>query len=145
MSHKHLSGFTLVEMLLVVALLLIVSASALPLSAGWFSLGNFDSAVSSTVSSLRKAQIYAINRYQGQTWGLCRVGNTIRLFSGSCNSPVTKNDFELPSGVEVTGLDTAVTFSSYRGEPSRSLILNFSGGGKTAVVSLNPLGGMQIQ
>lgn len=138
---KH--GFTLIELVLVVGLMLIIVTATGSVRSSWYLSGNFDITVSQIVSSLRKSQTYAIDNKSNATWGVCLTGGVVRLFSGSCLSPTVKNDFSLPSGVLVTGLST-VTFSKYRGEPSALTTINITSGSQSKDVSINLLGGMDI-
>jgi len=136
-------GFTLVEVVLVVGIILLVATAAAPLSGQWYSLNNFDSTVSMVVSSLRKAQAYAIEKNSSATWGVCLTGDVVRLFSGSCASPIVSNDYNLPSDVTVSGL-SIVTFSSLRGEPSNAQSITITGNGKSKTIVINILGGYDI-
>jgi prepilin-type N-terminal cleavage/methylation domain-containing protein len=136
-------GFTLIELLIVIGVLLVVFTVTMPIGSNWYNLNNFDSALGVTLSSLRKAQAYAIDKKDNATWGVCLTSNTIRLFSGSCASPNIKNDYQLPSDVTVTGLST-VTFSQLRGEPSSSQSIVITGSGKSKTIDINLLGGFDI-
>ncbi len=136
-------GFTLIEVILVVALFLIVASAVMPIGSNWYSLNNFDSAFNMTLSSLRKSQAYAIDRKSNSTWGVCLTGSTIRLFSGTCGSPIISNDYILPADVTISGLST-VTFNSFRGEPSSAQSITLTGVGKTKTININLLGGFDI-
>jgi len=95
------------------------------------------------ISSIRKAQSYSISKKDGLTWGVCLTGKTIRMFGGSCVSPTTKDDYNLPNNVSITGLST-VTFSLFRGEPNSSQNINISGNNKTYNLIINSAGGMNV-
>lgn len=136
-------GFTLIELILVVGLLMIITASAVPLSGNWYFLNSYDSAKSTLISSLRKSQAYALDQKGDFDWGVCLIGRTIRLFSSSCTSPVVKNDFLLPDFVTITGLST-VTFSPLSGEPSAPQSIILTGHDKTTTITINSLGGFDI-
>lgn len=136
-------GFSFIEIILVVGLMLIVASAVTPIGSNWYSLNNFDSIFNSTLSSLRKAQSFAIDKKSNTTWGVCLTGSIIRFFSGTCNSPVIKNDYQLPNDITVSGLST-VTFSNLRGEPSSAQSIIISGGGKSKTISINLLGGFDI-
>jgi Tfp pilus assembly protein FimT len=137
------SGFTLIELVLVVGLMMIVATASMSIGSSWYNLNNFDSAFSMTVSSLRKAQAYAIDKKNNTTWGVCLSDRTIRLFSGSCASPVIKNDYLLPDNAVISGLST-VTFSNLRGEPSSAQTITLTVAGKSKTISINLLGGFDI-
>ena len=136
-------GFTLVEIMIVIGLILIVISATLPLGGNWYRLNNFDSVYNLTLSSLRKAQAYAIDKKNNTVWGVCLTGSTIRLFAGTCASPTIKNDYSLPSDITVSGLST-VTFSNLRGEPSAPQTITIDSGDKTKTITINLLGGIDI-
>ena len=95
------------------------------------------------VSSVRKAQSYAMFKKNGLTWGVCLTGNTIRMFGGSCGSPTIKEDYLLPNSVTTSGLST-VTFSAFRGEPNVAQNINLSGNNKTYNLIINLAGGLSV-
>ncbi len=136
-------GFTLIEVILVVGLVLLVSSAAFPIGANWYGLNNFDSTFNIVLSSLRKAQAFAIDDKSNTTWGVCLTGSTIRLFSGSCSTPTVANDYLLPTNIGVSGLST-VTFSNLRGELTSAQTITLSGSGKSKTISINLLGGIDI-
>lgn len=136
-------GFTLIELVLVVGLIMIVATATMSIGSSWYNLNNFDNAFNMTLSSLRKAQAYAIDNKNNSVWGVCLTGRTIRLFSGSCASPTIKNDYQLPDNAVISGLST-VTFSSRRGEPSASQSIILTVADKTKTISINLLGGIDI-
>ena len=136
-------GFTLIEVILVVGLILLVSSAAFPIGANWYGLNNFDSTYSIVLSSLRKAQAFSIDDKSNTTWGVCLTGSTIRLFSGSCASPTVANDYAVPANIGVSGLST-ITFTNLRGELTSAQTITLSGSGKSKTISINILGGIDI-
>src|SRR3990172_2374453 len=77
------SGFTIIELILVVAIMLTISVMA-PVFYSRFLLQN---AVANTVDqltgSLRKAQIYSMMGKQGSEWSVNYSSNTIPLYKGT--------------------------------------------------------------
>lgn len=134
-------GFSLIEIILVVGLLLVLAAITVPISGSWFLSNQLHTTTSILVSSIRKAQTYAQANKNNQTWGICLTGSVLRLFSSSCASPVIKDDYTLPSSITITGLST-VTFSSLRGEPSLPQFITISDSGTSKTVTINSVGGI---
>lgn len=137
------SGFTLIELILVVGLFLIISATATSFNSSWFLRNNLESSKNMLISSVRKAQSYSIAKKNGLTWGVCLIGQTIRMFGGNCASPVIKDDYDLPNNISISGLSN-VTFSSFRGEPNSIQNISLSGNNKTINLIINSAGGLSV-
>ena len=112
-------------------------------NSNWYLKNNLDGTKNILVSSLRKAQEYALIKKNNLTWGVCLTNNIIRMYGGSCASPTIKDDYILPPNVSLTGF-TTVSFSSLRGEPSLPQNIIVSSGDKTYTISLNSVGGLNI-
>jgi prepilin-type N-terminal cleavage/methylation domain-containing protein len=142
MSHVN-SGFSLIELLLVIALFSVLSATAAPFASSFVSTTNFNGATDMVISTIRKAQNYSMNNKNNSAWGVCLNDNKIRLFAGACVTPTFSEDFSIPNTVSITGLNT-ITFSQHRGEPSSSLSIVITNGPLTENISLNAVGGLQF-
>lgn len=109
-----------------------------------FLQNNAESAKNMLISSIRKAQSYAISKKNSLTWGVCLTGRTIRMYGGSCASPTIKDDYLLPDSVNVSGLSD-FTFSNFRGEPSSAQNISLSGNGQNFNLILNRVGGLSVE
>lgn len=109
-----------------------------------FLQNNAESAKNMLISSIRKAQSYAISKKNSLTWGVCLTGRTIRMYGGSCASPTIKDDYLLPDSVNVSGLSD-FTFSNFRGEPSSTQNISLSGNGQNFNLILNRVGGLSVE
>ena len=139
---KNQKSFTLIEILLVVAIITIIGVSSTPFLSRFVLQTNFDSVVEKLIGSIRKAQEYAMDGKNGVVWGVCKSTNNIRLYSGSCNSPTISENFSIPSTVTVTGLNDA-NFN-LRGEPSSPLSVTINTTIETKTIQLNSTGGLTI-
>ena len=133
-------GFTLLELLLVIAILGIISAVAVPMSGSFLARSSRQVATDRIASEIYKAQNFAMNErvYSGSViWGVCLTGNTFRMFNGSCASPNYREDYSLPSGLSLSGL-SLVTFGNLRGEPSAATTITITNslGSNTIVTNL---------
>lgn len=140
---KNKKGFVFIELLLVIGIIALLAASTSPFLINFITKNNLETAFNQTVSFVRKAQIYSIENKNNSVWGVCKNGNSLRLYTGSCASPNIKEDYLIPSTVDVSGL-TDTTFSKLRGEPSGILTINISSGGSTKSISLNEAGGITL-
>ena len=135
-------GVTLIEFLLVIAIITVIAGAAAPFLSRFVLITNFDSARQKVISTIRKAQSYAMDGRNNQTWGVCISGGAIRLYSGTCATPTISENFTVPSSVSVSGLSDT-TFNS-RGEPSLSLSITVSSSIDSSSIQLNNAGGMSI-
>lgn len=135
---KKNQGLTLIEVLLVVALFAIIAASSTPFYSRFVVQNQLSSASTRIISSLRKAQQYAIDGRGDAVWGVCLDAGVVRMYSGSCASPTTSDDFELPSVVDVTGLSDV--FFSQRGEPNSPTTITISTPIGTEEITINQAG-----
>lgn len=140
---KQQQGLTLIELLMVIAIFAIIAASSTPFLSNFILRNNYETTVDKVVSTIRKAQQYAMDGKNDVTWGVCLSGNSIRLFSGSCALPTFSEDFDTPSSVTITGLNET-TFSTLRGEPSSALSITITTDIGTQTVTMNTAGGMEI-
>jgi type II secretory pathway pseudopilin PulG len=136
-------GFTLIELILVIGLLMVIIVAATSLNSQWFLQNNLDSSKSMSLSFFRKAQGYAMAKKNNLTWGVCLNGNTLRLFGGTCASPTIKDDYIFPVSVGVSNF-SQVIFSSYRGEPDTVESVVLSGNNKTFTININLAGGISV-
>jgi prepilin-type N-terminal cleavage/methylation domain-containing protein len=139
---KNVRAFTLIELMLVISIIAILGASTTPFLSRFILQTNYDSVIDKLTGSIRKAQEYAMDGKNGATWGICKSTNNIRLYSGSCNSPIISENFSIPTTVTVSGL-TDTTFN-LRGEPSMAISVTVNTILETASIQLNSAGGITI-
>ena len=135
-------GFTLIELLLVIAIIAILGASTTPFLSRFVLQTNFDSTADRFIGAIRKTQGYAMDGKNNQTWGICRLGSNIRVYSGSCNSPVVSENFSVPASVSLSNFSDT-TFNT-RGEPSNTLSVQISTTIESTTIELNSAGGIDV-
>lgn len=135
-------GFTLIELLLVIAIVAILGAATTPFLSRFVLQTNFDSSEEKVISTIRKAQEYAMDGKNGETWGVCLSGNSLRLYSGSCANPTISENFTIPTTVNISGFSDT-TFNT-RGEPSGSLSITVSTSLESSEILLNSAGGLNV-
>lgn len=142
-SPSNHQGFTLIELLLIIAIVAILGAAATPFLSRFVLQTNFDSVERKVISTIRKAQAYALDGKNGAVWGVCTSGNNLRLYAGSCSSPTISENFSIPSTVSISGFSDT-TFTT-RGEPSNPLSITISTSLDSSSIQVNSTGGLSIQ
>jgi len=135
------SGFTYIELIVVIIILGIIVAISIPSLASFYLSNNFDISSTMLLSSVRKAQQYAIDNKNDLSWGVCLTGSTLRLYGGSCLVPTIKDDYLLPPSVTISGLSD-LSFSRFRGEPNAPAIITITSAAKNITININHLGGI---
>lgn len=137
---KSALGFTLIELLLVIALVSILAVATTPFLSKFVLQTHQNTTYENALSTIRKAQTYAMSGKDNATWGACFVSNNIRLYSGSCSSPTFQESFAVPRSITLTGLSDT-TFNK-RGEPSGALSISVSSTIDSQTIVLNTAGGL---
>ena len=137
-------GFSLVELMLAIGLLMIIVSAATTINSRWYLQNNVEAVKNTTISFLKKAQSYAMSKKSNLTWGVCVSGTTLRMFGGTCGAPTIKDDYQIPVSVGISGL-TTVTFSNLRGEPDNSQNISVGDSSKIFTISVNKMGGIGIE
>lgn len=137
-----MKGFTVIELILVIALVGILTGVASPFLSSFILRDNWHVATDRVLSQMHKAQSYAMEGKSisgNDTWGVCITGNIYRMFNGSCASPNVKDDYDIPNGVTIGGL-TTITFGNLRGEPSAPGTVTITTSLGSSSITLNAVG-----
>ena len=142
---SRVRGITLIELLIIIAILGILGASTTPLVGKFILRNEYQITTDKVISIIRKAQGYAMDNKNDSTWGVCTTGSVMRLFQGTCGTPVFSEDFVIPATITISGL-TTTTFNR-RGEPNpsnglTSVIVSTNIGSMSA--TMNSSGGLMI-
>ena len=143
MSQVKFKGISYLEMILVIAIIAILMPLMLPFTVNFINRMNINSVRDKTVSSIRKAQLYAMDNKNNELWGVCLHNQNIRFYSRSCDDPVIKEDYTVPASIELTGL-TDVSFSKFLGEPSQTVDITIESTSTQINISLNAIGGLNV-
>lgn len=136
---NRVAGFSLVEMLLTMALLTGLVGISLTIYMGFLSQNQLESVRSSVMQSLTSAQANSAAEYMDSQWGVYITTSSATLFKGSSYATRdTSQDFlyNFASLVGVSG-PTEVVFSKLYGFPSATGNINLSLKGKTISIQLN--------
>lgn len=122
MTSRPEEGFTLVEMLLSVAIITVITAFSVPLMVSYSSRNELDIEAVELTSALRKAQQYARTSYGDSTWGVNIQSGSVTVFKGASyatRDPSYDEVSSIPGSITASGL-TAVVFSKLVGLPDTS-------------------------
>lgn len=138
-------GFSFIELLLVIAIIAIIAVSSAPFITRFLTQNYLEVSTDKVVSTIRKAQSYAMSNKDNSTWGFCETGGGIRLYRGTCAAPLYSEDFDL-SKVTVNGLSDIYFSGSSgrRGEPSGAITITIVNDAGTNNVSINSAGGLSF-
>ena len=136
-------GLTLIELLLVIAIVAILAAASSPFVSRFVLQINLDTTVDKIVGSMRKAQTYAMSGKEGVPWGVCISNGDVRMYGDSCATPLIKEDIDVPQSISVSGIsDTAF---NRRGEPDDPITVTVSSTIESRAIIINRAGGIEIQ
>lgn len=114
-------GFTIVELVLVIAIGLSILAITLPVGIGFYRITLADEAASELTAALRSAQMNALLGKHGRAHGILISGNSYTIFEGeSFATRVPEEDLahDLPGTAVISGMPSEIVFSRTHAIPS---------------------------
>lgn len=136
-------GFTLIEILLSVAIITIISGISVPLYFSVVGKNNIDVVSQEIIESAHRAQILSRANEHNDIWGIRVSSGTLTLFNGasyaSRNSSLDEITEFSPS-IEVSGTNE-FTFQKFTGIPSTSSTITLTNSqNDTRTISINGVG-----
>ena len=120
---KIKTGFTLVEVILTAAILVILLAIVPPISLDFYNQYQFDSELDMLVSLLESARNFAMINYNESAHGVYIGANNFIVFQGASftsRNPALDKSFPRNSVISVTGVSEAV-FSALTGQTAPAI------------------------
>lgn len=142
-SHKK--GFTLVELLLTVAIVSVLGGVLFPLSYSFFQAQLLDETREGIAGTLRYAGSLAIAGKRDAQFGVKILPDSYVMFEGDSYAARTAGEdlsFPLPSSITITGPDEIV-FSEGTGVPSESGAIGLTMGAREVFVYVGEKGTVQ--
>ncbi len=119
-TKKNNHGFTLIEILLSVAAIMIIGSIAIPVYQSFQVRNDLDIAATTIAQTQRRAQILAQASDGDISWGIRRQPGSVILFQGAsyATRDVTKDEiFEIPASITMSGISELV-FAKFTGMPT---------------------------
>ena len=113
------SGFTLMEILLSVAIIAIIAGTSIPIYQSFQVRNDLDVVANSIVQTLRRAQVLSQSSDGDSSWGVYIQSTSTVLFKGSSYALRTSaldEIFEVPGSLTPTGV-LEIVFTKFTGEP----------------------------
>lgn len=143
MQLKNHSGFTLVETLLVMALIIIVSGLSLPIARSLQTTNDVDVAAVAIAQNTRQARLLAESGSLDDNWGVRVLAGEITLYRGA-NYATRVNGFDqqstIASSITLSGVNE-INFTKITGMPSVAGTITLTGlNGSARNVTINSKG-----
>ena len=141
---KQTSGFTLIEVLLSVAIIGLITGMSLPVLASFNDRNDLDLTAQSIASQLRRAQTYTRGINGDSQWGVRAQNGSATLFKGSSYAARDTSYDEpttISSSIAVTGLSDLL-FAKLDGTPSATgtITLTNTNTNETRTITINAKG-----
>ncbi|MCW1930560.1 MAG: prepilin-type N-terminal cleavage/methylation domain-containing protein [Candidatus Kerfeldbacteria bacterium] len=142
------SGFTLLELLLSVAMIAILTSMVIPFSRSYYTKNGLSLATDSTVQAIRQAEHYARAQINDTQWGVYVTTGRIVVFSGNTYATrveVEDITFEISNTITISGTSEFV-FEKLTALPTTTGTLTLTDvDGKVANIQLSSRGMVSIQ
>lgn len=146
-------GFTVIEFILVIAIMGILVAVAAPFLSDSLTRSDLDIASVEAVDALREARSSAMNGKGGGRFGVHFETAQFVFFTGATYSAVdpenvvhTYGGSVTMSNITITGGGSDVHFATHKGEPTENGTIEFvSSGGEAKTVSVSAVGLIDVQ
>lgn len=140
MSNR--SGFTLIETLVVVTMILAIGSVAVPVSVDYQQRNDLDVCQTTFAQGIRRAQQMAMSGEGDSQWGVNVVSGTIIIFKGSTyatRDTAFDENYTIPTVISLSG-QLEYDFAKVTGVPAQTGTATFTNGNYQKQVSVNAKG-----
>ena len=142
LPFRRQTGFTLIEVLLVVALMTILAAIGTPIYGSLQNSNGLDVSVNTLAQYLYQAETFSRGEQHDSPWGVAVVGQTMVLYAGTTyagRNSAYDTTFSMPVTLHTSGL-SEVDFSKLYGLPSATGTFTLQTGSSSRTVTINSEG-----
>jgi len=139
-------GFTLLELLLSVAIVALLAGLSLPVYRTLMQKNDLDIATTTIAQSLRRAQILSQAVDGDTTWGVNAQSNNIVIFKGTSyatRDATFDETFDVPTTIGISG-STEIVFAKFTSLPQTTGTINLSTSNDSRSVTINEKGTIGI-
>ena len=139
-------GFTLLELLLSVAIVALLAGLSLPVYRTLRQKNDLDIATTTIAQSLRRAQILSQAVDGDTTWGVNAQSNNIVIFKGTSyatRDATFDETFDVPTTIGISG-STEIVFAKFTSLPQTTGTINLSTSNDSRSVTINEKGTIGI-
>ena len=118
-NFKHLKGYTLIELLLVVGLLAVAVGILSTMDRTFIVRSDLDNSTEATIEAVRRARLLSVGGEGDSTWGVY-ISDGVTVFKGTsyaARDPEYDEEFAFSTMIGTSGL-SEVVFSKQSGVPS---------------------------
>ena len=136
------SGITLIEVLLVVALLFVVFSMSAIFYSNYYGYSAASVTMQQLAFELQKAQMYSVMGRQGSGWGVTYASGSIVLYAGASYAARNTNfveSYAVASSVLITGMNET-DFARRTGFPNITSTVSITDSGRTRTLIVQPQG-----
>jgi len=145
MNKNKRSGLSLIELLLVIAIVAILGAITIPFTSSWISKSAVADKTNEVVSFLRSAQSGSISGKAGGPWGVKTEATKAILFQGSTYAGRnTTYDQVITFPSVITATNAEVVFDTLSGNPANAVTITVSSTRKTKTISVSATGTINV-
>jgi prepilin-type N-terminal cleavage/methylation domain-containing protein len=142
-----MKGFTLLELLIVIAAGLLVAGLTVPVGIRFFQTQTLDEATSGILETLRRAESQAVFQKNDSSFGVKFLAGSYILFQGNSYTGRTQSEdetFSVSTVITISGVDEVV-FAKLTGLPSTTGTLTITLGSDSKVLDINAQGKIERQ
>jgi len=137
-----MKGFTLIEVIVSLALFIVLLGLFLPVALSYLSASHLADTTTGVQSALREAQAKAKWQKNDQSFGVKFLSDTYVLFQGESYASRDESEdliFGLPAGV-TTSCESEWVFTSQTGRPTAVGSITITAGTRSETIEINKLG-----
>lgn len=143
-TQRLLHGYTLIEVLVTVALVVSLVGISIPIYQNFQIINELDSAVNLSVRVLRSTQMQSQAVQQDSSWGVYFSSGKVTIYKG--NTYATRDSsfdqaYDISANVNVSGLND-FNYSKVFGDPSSTGTITFTNFNNAKTITVNSKGAL---